>query len=81
MIEQEINWRTLNNGDLFYFSVMTVEVDLREIKELLFSLNRKIDMLIGDRETLALMMLSEKSEFLEGEPDVYSVNYIRVKYR
>ncbi len=61
---------------------MTVEVDLKEIKELLSSLNRKIDMLIEDRETLALMMLSEKSlkGFLEEEPDVYSINDIRVKY-
>lgn len=39
-------------------------------------------MLIEDRETLALMMLSEKSlkKFLEEEPDVYSINDIRVKY-
>ncbi|MEM3661203.1 MAG: hypothetical protein QXU11_12580 [Thermoproteota archaeon] len=61
---------------------MTVEVDLKEIKELLSSLNRKIDMLIEDRETLALMMISEKSlkGFLEDEPDIYSVNDIRVRY-
>ncbi|MEM2088327.1 MAG: hypothetical protein QW491_02105 [Thermoproteota archaeon] len=61
---------------------MTVEVDLKEIKELLFSLNRKIDILIEDRETLALMMSSEKSlkGFLEDEPDIYSVNDIRVRY-
>lgn len=61
---------------------MTVEVDLKEIKELLSSLNRKIDMLIKDRETLALTMLSEKSlkEFLEEEPDIYSIKDIRVKY-
>ncbi|MBO3840559.1 MAG: hypothetical protein QXZ04_07255 [Thermoproteota archaeon] len=61
---------------------MTVEVDLKEIKELLSSLNRKIDMLIEDRETLALMMISEKSlkGFLEDEPDIYSVSDIRVRY-
>ncbi|MEM3425383.1 MAG: hypothetical protein QXS04_02570 [Thermoproteota archaeon] len=61
---------------------MTVEVDLKEIKELLSSLNRKIDILIEDRETLALMMISEKSlkGFLEDEPDIYSVNDIRVRY-
>ncbi|MGB9760625.1 MAG: hypothetical protein ACPLZG_12420 [Thermoproteota archaeon] len=61
---------------------MTVEVDLKEIKELLSSLSRKIDMLIEDRETLALMMLSEKSlkGFFEGEPDIYSIKDIRVKY-
>ncbi|MBO3754207.1 MAG: hypothetical protein FGF53_04935 [Candidatus Brockarchaeota archaeon] len=52
------------------------------IKELLSSLNRKIDMLIEDREALALMMLSEKSlkEFLEEEPDIYSIKDIKAKY-
>jgi len=61
---------------------MTVEAELKEIKELLSSLNRKIDMLIEDREALALMMLSEKSlkEFLDEEPDVYSIQDIRVRY-
>ncbi|MCS7138965.1 MAG: hypothetical protein NZ873_02795 [Crenarchaeota archaeon] len=62
---------------------MTVEVDLKEIKELLSSLNRKIDMLIENRETLALIMVSEKSlrGFLEEEPDIYSISDVRVKYR
>ncbi|MGC8831965.1 MAG: hypothetical protein ACP5PQ_05240 [Thermoproteota archaeon] len=46
---------------LFYFPVMTVETDLREIKDLLFSLNRKIDMLIEDREALGVMMFSERA--------------------
>jgi len=62
---------------------MTTEVDLREIKSLLSVLNKKIDMLIEDRETLSVMMLAERSlkDFLEREPDVYSVKDIKVKYR
>ncbi|MBS7649032.1 hypothetical protein KEJ17_05250 [Candidatus Bathyarchaeota archaeon] len=62
---------------------MTVEVDLREIKSLLSILNKKLDLLIDDRETLSVMMLAERSlkEFLEREPDVYSVKDIKVKYR
>ncbi|MGQ9691217.1 MAG: hypothetical protein ACUVQY_08155 [Thermoproteota archaeon] len=61
---------------------MTIEVDLKEIKDLLSSLNRKIDMLIENRETMAVMMLSEKSlkGFLEEEPDIYSVKDIKVKH-
>ena len=62
---------------------MTVEVDLKEIKSLLSALNEKIDMLIEDRETLSLMILEEKSlkDFLEKEPDVYSFNDVKVRYR
>jgi len=62
---------------------MTIEVDIREIKELISALNEKIDMLIDTRETLSLMMLAQRSlnEFLEEEPDIYSLDDIKVKYR
>jgi len=62
---------------------MTIEVDLKEIKNLLSTLNKKIDMLIEDKETLSLMTLAEKSlkDFLEKEPDVYSIKDIKVRYR
>jgi len=62
---------------------MTIEVDIREIKELISALNAKIDMLIETRETLSLMMLAQRSlkEFLEEEPDIYSIDDIKVKYR
>jgi hypothetical protein len=58
---------------------MTIEVDLREIKNLLSELNKKIDVLIEEKETLALMALAEKSlkDFLEKEPDIYTVEDIR----
>jgi len=61
---------------------MTIEVDLKEIKSLLSTLNKKIDSLIEDRETLSVMTLAEKSlkDFLEKEPDVYSVKDIKVRY-
>ena len=61
---------------------MTIEVDLKEIKSLLSTLNKKIDSLIEDRETLSVMALAEKSlkDFLEKEPDIYSVKDIKVRY-
>ena len=60
---------------------MTIEVDLREIKNLLSELNKKIDVLIEEKETLALMALAEKSlkDFLEKEPDIYTVKDIKAK--
>jgi hypothetical protein len=62
---------------------MTIEVDLREIKNLLSELNKKLDVLIDekDKDTYALMALAEKSlkEFLEKEPDIYTVKDIKTK--
>ena len=62
---------------------MTIEVDLKEIKNLLTTLNKKIDVLIEDKETIQFMTLAEKSlkEFLESEPDVYTVKDIKSKVR
>jgi len=61
---------------------MTIEVDLKEIKSLLSALNEKIDSLIEDRETLSVMVLAERSlkDFLEEEPNLYSVKDIKVRY-
>ena len=62
---------------------MTIEVDIKEIRELISALSAKIDMLIETGETLSLMMLAQRSlkGFLEEEPDIYSINDIKVKYR
>jgi hypothetical protein len=59
---------------------MTIEVDLKEIKDLLSKLNKKIDVLIEDKDTLSLMTLTEKTlkDFLENEPDLYSIKDIKV---
>jgi len=60
---------------------MTIEVDLKEIKSLLSTLNKKIDVLLEDRDTLSIMAIAEKSlkDFLEEEPDLYSAKDIKVK--
>jgi hypothetical protein len=62
---------------------MTIEVDVKEIKELLSALNKKLDTLIETRGTLSLMILAEKSlkEFLSKEPEIYSIDDIKVRYR
>ena len=54
---------------------MTIETDLKEIRDLLSALNKKIDVLIEDKESLQYMGLAEKSlkDFLEKEPDIYTV--------
>jgi hypothetical protein len=45
-------------------------------------LNKKIDLLIENRETLSVMFLAEKSlkGFLGKEPDAYSMKDVKVRY-
>lgn len=59
---------------------MTIEVEIREIKEMLEKLNRRLDALVLNRETLAMMAISQESltDFLTGEPDLYSVKGVRL---
>jgi len=61
---------------------MTIEVDIREIKDLVSALNKKIDVLIDVRESLSVMMLAQRSltGFLEEQPDIYSIDDVKVRY-
>lgn len=61
---------------------MTIEVDIREIKDLVSALNKKIDVLIDARESLSVMMLAQRSltGFLEEQPDIYSIDDVKVRY-
>ena len=60
---------------------MTIKVDLKEIKSLLSEVNNKLDSLLEEKNTYALMALEEKSlrRFLEKEPDIYSLKDIKAK--
>ena len=61
---------------------MEIEAEIREIRGLLSILNRKMDILIGDRETLSVMKLAESSlkEFFEEESELYSLKDLKVRY-
>ena len=60
---------------------MTIEVQLKEIKSLLFELKQKMDVLLEEKETSAIMVLSEKSlkGFLAKEPDIYTIKDAKTK--
>jgi hypothetical protein len=62
---------------------LTIEVEIKEIKEMLEELHKKLDALVENRETLAMMTLSQKSlkDFLTSEPDLYSVRDVKVAHR
>ncbi len=63
--------------------LMTVEVDIKEIKKLLGQLNRKLDALVEEQEVRGLMAVSERSlnDFLVKEPDLYSASDLKVVYK
>jgi len=60
---------------------MTIEMDLKEIKSLLFEVNQKLNSLLEEKDTNILMAIDEKSlaDFLEKEPDIYSIKDIKSK--
>ena len=60
---------------------MTIEVDIKEIKGLLSEVNKKLDVLLEEIDTSAITALAQKSlrEFLEKEPDLYTVKDIKAK--
>jgi len=62
---------------------LTLEVEIREIKEMLEKLYKRLDALVEDRETLAMMTISQQSlkDFLASEADLYSVKDVKVPYR
>jgi len=62
---------------------MSIESDLAEIKKMLVEISRKLDEMIEEREITGMMKLSEISlkEFLENEPDIYSIEDLKVRYR
>ncbi len=60
---------------------MGIEVEIKDIKQRLAEISQKLDELLYEREIISLMKLSEKylSEFLENEPDIYTVEDLKSK--
>ncbi|WP_456369393.1 hypothetical protein [Geoglobus sp.] len=62
---------------------MGIEAELADIKRILTEMSRKLDELLEEREITAMMKLSEVSlkDFLDDEPDIYSIKDVKVRYR
>jgi len=62
---------------------MDIEAEVVEMKQMLNSISRKIDGVLDESMTAALMKLSEESisELYEDEPDLYSVADLKVRYK
>lgn len=58
---------------------ITPETHLKEIKVLLSELNKKLDSLLEEKDTCALMLWQRDLDFLEKEPDIYSLKDIKAQ--
>lgn len=61
---------------------MTIGSDVKEIKSLILEVNRKLNCLLKQESTSALAVMENNclEDFLEREPDMYSLKDIKVKY-
>ena len=62
---------------------MDIEAEVMDIRQKLIDLSRKMDDLLDDSVTVGLMKLSEDSisELYEGEPDLYSIKDLMVRFK
>jgi len=62
---------------------MDIEVEVREMKQMLIDISKKIDDVLDESLTTALMKLSEESisELYKDEPDLYCVADLKVRYK
>ena len=62
---------------------MQIEAEIRDIKQWIIDISRKIDNLLYEGEIVSMMKLEEKSlsNFLEREPDIYKLEDLKVRYR
>jgi hypothetical protein len=63
-------------------ALMPLEVDIKEIKELLGELNRKLDALVEEQEVRGIMAVSERSlkDLLKKEPNLYTSADLKAVY-
>ena len=62
---------------------MDIEAEVLEMKQMLMDISRRIDNVVDERMTEALMKLSEESliELYKDEPDLYSISDLKVRYK
>ena len=62
---------------------LNIEAEVRDIKQHLIEISKKIDELLYEREITAMMKISEQSlsKFFEYEKDIYKITDFKVRYK
>jgi len=63
--------------------MMEIEAEIRDIKQHVIEISKKLDELMYEREITAMMKLAEESlsGFFEDEPDIYKIEDLKVRYK
>jgi hypothetical protein len=64
-------------------STMNIEAEVRDMKQHIVEISKKIDELLRERETISMMKLAERSlsRFVESEPAIYKIEDLKVRYK
>jgi len=64
-------------------NMINIETEVRDIKRYVIEISKKVDELLYEKEIVSMMRLSEKSlsGFLEGEPDIYKIADLKIRYK
>ena len=62
---------------------MNIEAEVRDIKQHIIEISKKMDALLQERETVSIMKLAEGSlsKFIESEPDIYKIEDLKARYK
>jgi len=62
---------------------MSIDAEIKDMKQHLIAISKKVDELLYEREIMSMMKLAEKSlsEFFEDEPDIYRIDDLKVRYK
>lgn len=63
--------------------MMNIEAEVRDMKQHIIQISKKMDELLYEREIISMMKLAERSlsGFLESEPDIYTIEDLKVRYK
>ena len=63
--------------------MMNIEAEVRDTKQRVIEISKKIDELMYEKEITAMMRLSEKSlsGFFDDEKDIYKISDLKVRYK
>ena len=67
----------------YIYIFMSIEAEIKDMKQHLIAISKKVDELLYEREIVSMMKLAEKSlsEFFEDEPDIYRIDDLKVRYK
>jgi len=62
---------------------LNIEAEVRDIKQRVIEISKKIDDLMYEKEITAIMKLTEKSlsTFFEDEGDIYKITDLKVRFK